>query len=329
MEKTNVEKLYAWLDDAVKTISMHEDAPYLDNLAMAMNVLFYQDTQNINNDLIKKKLQTALENIQLEQYDKLDRSKAVHLAILTGMKQSTQQQHMMTPETVSLLIGYLAGKLMHDKEEIRVFDPVAGTGSLLATVMDQLQSASVEAYASDVDPTLIQLAHGSANLLEKEIEFFHQDSLRPFLLDPVDLVVGDLPVGYYPDDVTAASYNLKSDEGHSYAHHLLIEQSINYVKREGYLIFVIPNFLFDSDQADKLRSYMLEHAHIIGLLQLPDTAFKSKSNAKSILILQKKSKQSKEPKQPLLVNLPSFKNASAMEDIMGQINAWFKQFKQN
>ncbi|MDY0396976.1 class I SAM-dependent methyltransferase [Virgibacillus halophilus] len=328
MEKTNVEKLYEWLNEAVMTINMHEDAPYLDNLAMAINVLFYHDTQNLNNDIVKKKLQTALENIQLEQYDKMEKSKAVQLAILTGMKQSTQQQHMMTPETVSLLTGYLASKLMAGHEKIRIFDPVSGTGSLLCTVIDQLQNP-VEAYASEVDPTLIQLANGSANLLEKEIEFFHQDSLRPLLLDPVDLVVADLPVGYYPDDVTAAAYHLKSDEGHSYSHHLLIEQSINYVKEAGYLIFVIPNFLFDSDQADKLRGYLLEHAHIIGLLQLPETAFKSKNNAKSILILQKKSEKSKEPKQPLLVNLPSFKNARAMEDIMNQINTWFTGFKQN
>ncbi|MDY0405331.1 class I SAM-dependent methyltransferase [Virgibacillus sp. 179-BFC.A HS] len=327
MEKTNMEKLYDWLNHAAQIIGSQDDAPYLDNLATAINVLFYQDTDGIDNDIARKKLQTILNKVTIDHYDKTDVSKAIHLAILNGMKQSTQQQHLMTPDTVSLLIGYLANKLMADKENVRLFDPVCGTGSLLMTVMDQLRMP-VEAYASEVDPTLIQLASGSANLLEKEIEFFHQDSLRPFLLDPVDLVVGDLPVGYYPDDVTAAAYKLKSDQGHSYAHHLLMEQSIHYTRDEGYLLFVIPNFLFESDQADKLRKFFLENVHIIGLLQLPDTAFKSKSNAKSILILQKKSNQSKDPKQPLLVNLPSFKNAKAMEDITVQMNAWFNRYLQ-
>lgn len=121
-----------------------------------------------------------------------------------------------------------------------------------------------------------------------DIEFFKQDSMRPFLIDPVDLVVSDLPVGYYPDDVRASEFELKADDGQSYAHHLLIEQSLMYTKEAGYLIFLIPNFLFTSDQAEKLHQFLREHAHIVGLLQLPESIFKTDKNTKSILVLQKK-----------------------------------------
>src|SRR5699024_10501452 len=103
----------------------------------------------------------------------------------------------------------------------------------------------------------------NANLQEKKVEFFHQDSLRSFLLDPVDLVVADLPVGYYPDDVQASNFELKSDVGHSYSHHLFIEQSLTYTQDGGYLIFLVPEFIFNSDESDKLHTFIHKFAHIV------------------------------------------------------------------
>ncbi len=139
------------------------------------------------------------------------------------------------------------------------------------------------------------------------------------------MVISDLPVGYYPDDIRANDFELKADEGHSYSHHLFIEQSMKYTTPGGYLIFVIPEFLFDSDQSDKLHAYLQENAHIVGVLQLPETAFKSEKNRKSILILQKKGPNTTAFNQPLLVQVPSFKETKAMDDILAQMNAWFAE----
>lgn len=325
METTNVETLFKWLDDTTKVIQKHEHETYLDSLVIVMETLFYQRFSHETDDLLTYKLQTALKTMDLQTYKQTDIRKAIQLVILKGMKDSTQQQHLMTPDTVTLFVGYLANKLMHGRETIRVFDPVSGTGNLLITVMSQLKGPN-EAFGSEIDPTLIRLALMNANLQQKQIEFFHQDSMRPFLLDPLDLVVADLPVGYYPDDVQASEFQLKADDGHSYAHHLLIEQSMMYVKEAGYLIFVIPDFLFDSDQSDKLHTYLQEYAHIIGVLRLPESAFKSEKNMKSILILQKKGEGAITPKQPLLAQLPSFNNKKAMQDIMEQMDAWFATY---
>lgn len=325
MEITNVEKLFKWLDETAETVRQHEHETYLESLTIVMETLFYQRVSEEADELLTHKLQTALKTMDLQAYSNTDIRKAIQLAILKGMKDSTQQQHLMTPETVALFVGYLADKLMHGKEAVRVFDPVSGTGNLLITVMSQLKQP-IAAFGSEVDPTLIRIGLVNANLQQKQIEFFHQDSLRPFLLDPLDLIVADLPVGYYPDDVRAGEFQLKADEGHAYAHHLLIEQSMTYTKEKGYLIFIIPDFLFDSDQSDKLHAYIQESAHIIGVLRLPQSAFKSEKNMKNILILQKKGEDTQAPKQPLLVQLPSFNNAKAMEDIMEQVNAWFATY---
>ncbi|WP_449355611.1 class I SAM-dependent methyltransferase [Virgibacillus natechei] len=325
MEKSNVEILYEWMDKTTEIIQKHEEEPYLDSLTTTMETLFYQDAPEAMDDILSQKVQNALKEIDFSTFKIEETRKGIQLAILKGMKDSTQQQHLMTPETVALLVGYLAKKVTTGKEKVSLFDPASGTANLLTTVISQLDQ-QVEAYAGEVDPTLIQLAVLNANLQQQEVEFFHQDSLRPFLLDPVDLVVADLPVGYYPDDIRANDFELKADEGHSYAHHLFIEQALNYTNAGGYLIFVIPDFLFESDQSDKLHSFMQENAHIVGVVRLPESAFKSEKNRKSILILQKAGQGTSSPKQPLLVKMPSFKNESAMGDILEQMNTWFTKY---
>lgn len=324
MSQSRIETLFTWLDETTEMITKHTEELYLDSLVMTLEMLFYEQAPNFDDDMLSYKLNNALHRVQKEAYSQEDMRKAIQLAILKGMKGSTQQQHLMTPETVALLVGYLAEKLFTKAKELRLFDPVCGTANLLTTVISHLKRP-VEAFASEVDPTLIRLGVANANLQKTEVEFFHQDSLQPFLLDPVDLVVADLPVGYYPDDVRASQFILRAKEGYSYAHHLLIEQSVHYTKAGGYLIFIVPHFLFNSDQSDQLHTYFKEHVHVIGVLQLPESAFLSEAHSKSILILRKKSEQTKELKQPLLVKMPSFSNTRAMEDILSQMNAWFKE----
>lgn len=325
MEKTKVESLFEWLDETTQLIEQHLNEPYLDSLVMALETLFYQGADESFDELLTHKLHSALDRINIDDYDSDDIRKAIQFTVLKGMKDGTQQQHLITPEAIALIVGYLSEKLMKHYKHIRIFDPASGTGNLLTTVLSYLKKP-VEAYASEVDPTLIQLALVSANLQKTSIEFFHQDSLRPFLLDPVDLIVSDLPVGYYPDDIRAANFELKADEGHSFAHFLFLEQSMNYTSPGGYLVLMVPNFIFTSEGADKLHAYIQKNAHIVGVIQLPESAFTSEKNAKCILILQKKGKNTEGPKQPLLVQLPSLKNTNAMEDVLGKINHWFNDY---
>ncbi|WP_227633456.1 class I SAM-dependent methyltransferase, partial [Klebsiella pneumoniae] len=80
----------------------------------------------------------------------------------------------------------------------------------------------VRSYGVDADDLLLKLAYVNANLQQHEIQLFHQDSLKPLFIEPVDVVVCDLPIGYYPDDENAKSFHLHAKSGHSYAHYLFI-----------------------------------------------------------------------------------------------------------
>ncbi len=73
----------------------------------------------------------------------------------------------------------------------------------------------MEPIGVEIDDILIRLAYVNANLQAHPVQLFNQDSLEPLFIDPVDAVVCDLPVGYYPNDSRAADYQLKAVEGHS------------------------------------------------------------------------------------------------------------------
>ncbi|MDQ0161063.1 class I SAM-dependent methyltransferase [Aeribacillus alveayuensis] len=323
---TNVEKLFTVLDETAEIIKKELDCTYIESVAETGENLFHGDVlQESISEVSRKKLLKHYQNAHLNVYSNEEIRKAYQLAVLKGLKEASHPNHQMTPDTVGLFLSYLINKFVKDHNKIRLLDPAVGTGNLLTTVLNHLHHKQIQANGIDVDDLLLKLALVGANLQKHPIEFFHQDSLEPLFVDPVDMTICDLPVGYYPNDVGAQKFQLKADEGHSYAHHLFIEQSLKYTKPGGYLFFLIPNNLFETKEAPKLHKFIKENAIILGLLQLPLSLFKKGDFAKSIFILQKKSKHAQPPKQALLVELPKFTNKRAMSSIINQIDKWFKE----
>lgn len=117
---------------------------------------------------LQEQLQNFIPQLDVSKYKTTEIRKALQLAMLKGMKGATQQQHLMTPETVALFVGYLAGKVTAGKKNLRMFDPASGTGNLVMAVLDQLETAG-SVFASEVDPTLINLAVLNANLQKKKL----------------------------------------------------------------------------------------------------------------------------------------------------------------
>jgi site-specific DNA-methyltransferase (adenine-specific) len=327
VKTTPVEELFIVINETATLLQEELNCSYLEALAETGENLFQQAVmQNELSELSAKRLKKAYENIHLNRFTKEEIRKSFQLAILKGMKESVQPNHQMTPDTIGMFIGYLLKKFIKNKT-YRILDPAVGTGNLLTAAMNQDLDKTIEGIGIEIDDLLIKLAFINANLQEYPIQFFNQDSLEPLFIEPVDAVISDLPVGYYPNDVRATDYQLKADEGHSYAHHLFIEQSIKHVKPGGYLFFVIPNGLFESEQSMKLHEFLKETVYIQGIVQLPETMFKNKQTQKSILILQKKHETVKPPKQVLLVNMPSLSNASEVEKILLNIDHWISENK--
>ncbi|MGG1689449.1 class I SAM-dependent methyltransferase [Heyndrickxia ginsengihumi] len=323
MSESPVEKIFEVLNESSQILQHSLSCTYLEALAETGENLFEgKILQEGLKDNTIKKLEDLYHHFNIGEFSKEQVRKAYQLAMLKGMKDYVQANHQMTPDTIGLFMSYLISKFMDRVQAYSMLDPAVGTGNLLTTILNQQENKNITAYGVEIDEILIKLAYVGANLQQQQIEFFNQDSLAHLFIDPVDVVVCDLPVGYYPNDIGANEYILKADQGHSYAHHLFIEQSLKHTKPGGYLFFLIPNQLFESKEAPKLHQFLKEHAYIQAILQLPLSIFKNEQSAKSIFVLQKTAENISAPNQVLLANLPSLSNQQAVQDMIKKIDAW-------
>ena len=198
------------------------------------------------------------------------------------------------------------------------------TGNLLSTIYNGLvlKKIEIEAEGIDNDDLLLSLALVNTELQGQRVKLTHQDALTDLLIDPVDIVVSDLPVGFYPIDENAKRFKTSASEGHSYAHHLFIEQSIYYLKDSGYGAFLVPTQLFETKESASLTKLIQSEAYLQGMLHLPKELFKSEESRKSILLIQKKGDKAKQAKQVLLAQIPDFKNQTSMQYFMQEVESW-------
>lgn len=303
---TNVEKVFTFID----TYAESADDLYLESIIDICNKWLIQDTElKIPVDLSKEEIR-----------------RGIQLAILKGMQKNAQPHHQMTPDAIGMVIAHIAGKLVAGKKNVSIFDPAVGTGNLLYTVMNSIDSETT-ASAVEIDELLIRLSAVTAELLKHPVSFLVQDALRPLLIDPVDITISDLPVGYYPDDDNASNYEVMPIEGHAYAHHLFIEQSMNHTKPGGYGLFIMPANLFESEQSANLQKYLTRHTIIRAIIQLPESLFKSAAHLKVILIIQKPFLEETITPEVLLARVPNMKDKRAMGLFLQEIDTWAVSIK--
>lgn len=305
MEK--FEQIFKYVNDYAEKVVEAEGLDYLEALLQALE------------DTLDGKFEW-----QVAEATKEDMRKAIQIAILKGMRKSAQPNHQMTPDTLGLLVAHFVEQCFEDQLKqgpISVVDPALGTGNLLFTVMNALQG-NVQASGVEVDDLLIRLAAATGDLIEQPVTLFRQDALEKLLVDPVDAVVCDLPVGYYPNEEVAIDYELCATEGMSYAHHLFIEQSMNYTKEGGFAFFLVPANLFESEQSKQLHKFIKGNAWIQAVIQLPENLFTSRAHEKSILILQKQSSTLKAPREVLLAKVPNMSNREALAMFFEKVSMW-------
>lgn len=311
MEK--IENIFTYLDEQSKKVSKEFDVTYLDGLLSTLTQLVEEPESSILKEVSKEQVR-----------------KAIQLALLKGMRKNVQPNHQMTPDSLGFLVGYFVEqffeKQLKEQEKVTLLDPTIGTGNLMMTVMNHLDG-KIEGIGVEIDELLIQLVAVSADLQEQPVALYRQDALQHLLIDPVDGVICDLPVGYYPDTEYAENFEIHKEDGMTYAHHLLIEQSMNHTKDGGYLFFLVPNNLFESEQAPLLYSYVQKHAWIQAVVQLPENLFKQKEMGKSLFILQKKKEGEQAVKDVLLAKVPRLDNIQALETFFARVQNWKKEEK--
>ncbi|WP_317335710.1 class I SAM-dependent methyltransferase [Streptococcus orisratti] len=207
--------------------------------------------------------------------------------IKASQTEKLQANHQFTPDAIGFIILYLVENLTKS-DKLDVLEIGSGTGNLAQTLLNN-SSKELDYLGIEVDDLLIDLSASIAEIMGSNAQFLQEDAVRPHILKESDVIISDLPIGFYPNDGIAKRYQVASAEGHTYAHHLLMEQSLKYLKKNGVAIFLAPVSLLTSQQSDLLKSWLKGYADVIAVITLPETIFGNSANAKSIFILQKQS----------------------------------------
>ncbi|WP_034550667.1 class I SAM-dependent methyltransferase [Carnobacterium funditum] len=330
MSQKEIERLFSGLDTSVQLLQKELGVSYLEGLSeTGENIIDGKKATQENkypSDQTVKMLTELYQELPLDNMEPEEIRKSFQLALLKGAKSDqVQANHQMTPDAIGFILSYLIEKVIDiDIKKIRLLDPAVGTGNLLSTIYNglTLKEIEVEAEGIDNDDLLLSLALINTELQGQRVKLTHQDALTDLLIDPVDIVVSDLPVGFYPIDKNAKRFKASAPEGHSYAHHLFIEQSIYYLKNNGYGVFLVPTQLFETKESAALTKIIQSEAYLQGMLHLPKELFKSEKSRKSILLIQKKGDKAKQVKQVLLAQIPDFKNQTSMHHFMQEVENW-------
>ncbi|HFU4222698.1 TPA: class I SAM-dependent methyltransferase [Streptococcus suis] len=239
------------------------------------------------------------------------------LLIKANQTEPMQYNHQFTPDSIGFILSFLVDQLLAT-QKVTVLEIGSGTGNLAQTILNASQK-DLDYLGIEVDDLLIDLSASMADVMQAEISFAQGDAVRPQILKESKVIIADLPIGYYPDDQIASRYQVASQTEHTYAHHLLMEQSLKYLEKDGFAILLAPNDLLTSPQSDLLKGWLQEEANIVAMIALPPSLFGKAAMAKSIFVLQKKAAR---PLAPFVYPLQSLQEPEAIQKFMVNFKNW-------
>ena len=302
MNFEKIEKAYGYLLENTQTIQNDLQTNFYDAL-VEQNAIYLDGQTELT--LVKGNNQRLKDlNLNKEEW----RRSFQYLLMKAAQTEPLQANHQFTPDGIGFLLVFLVDQLA-SSDKVDVLEMGSGTGNLAQTLMNNCQR-SLDYLGLEIDDLLIDLAASMAEVMKADVNFAQGDAVRPQVLKESDVIVSDLPVGYYPDDAIASRYQVASPQGHTYAHHLLIEQSLKYLKPGGVAIFLAPNDLLTSEQSPLLKKWMQDHAQVLAMVTLPENLFRSANLAKTIFVLRK---QEEAVIQPFVYPLTDLQN---QEDVM-------------
>lgn len=306
--KSIMEKLFQQIDELTQQLNEENGQSFIENLGLAMERIYTSQRE------------------LLEQATLQDRRKAFQFAYLNQLqKEEVQANHQITPDSIGLILGFLVSQFQQEQSELHIADLGSGAGHLSATIHEVMTDYTLMHHLVEVDPVLSRVSVHLANFLEIPFDVYPQDAIMPLPFEDADVVVGDLPIGYYPNDSRSAQLQLGFEEGHSFSHYLFIEQAVHAVKPSGYVFLVVPSLIFEGEHVKQLENFITTETEMQAFLNLPKNLFKNERAQKSILILQRKEQHVTTPVEVLLANIPDFKNPQNFQQFLSELTAWLSQ----
>lgn len=221
-----------------------------------------------------------------------------------------------TPHEVSLLMSEIVADHLKHKEEIKIYDPTSGSGSLLINIGQSISKHmdnrnNIKYYAQELKENTYNLTRmnlvmrgilpdnivaRNADTLENDWPYFDEsDPLGTY--DPlyVDAVVSNPPYSQKWDrdhkesDPRYAEFGLAPKSKADYA---FLLHDLFHVKPDGIMTIVLPHgVLFRGGEEGEIRKNLLEKNHIDAIIGLPANIFFGTGIPTIIMVLKKSSKE--------------------------------------
>ena len=311
MDFEKIEQAYTYLLENIQIIQNDLATNFYDAL-IEQNSIYLDGQTNLqvvkdNNKSLKRLALRKEEWLRTYQF----------LLMKAAQTEPLQANHQFTPDTVALLLIFIIEELWPG-QELNLLELGSGMGILGASFLTSLDK-KVDYLGVEIDDLLIDLAASITEVIGLPAVYAQGDAVRPQILKESDIIVSDLPIGYYPDDQVASRYEVAASDEHTYAHHLLMEQSLKYLKNGGFAIFLAPSNLLSSPQSDLLKLWLKKNAQLVAMITLPENLFSQGSNSKAIFVLQKKGSTAVEP---FVYPLNNLRDSQELADFKEKFQIW-------
>ena len=311
MDFEKIEQAYTYLLENVQVIQSDLATNFYDALVEQNSIYLDGETEleqvKENNQVLKRLALRKEEWLKTYQF----------LLMKAGQTEPLQANHQFTPDAIGFIILYLLEGLTKD-DQLDILEIGSGTGNLAETLLNNSQK-TLNYMGMEVDDLLIDLSASIADVVNSSAVYIQEDAVRPHILKESDVIISDLPVGYYPNDEIASRFTVAATGEHTYAHHLLMEQSLKYLKKDGIAILLAPTNLLTSPQSDLLKKWLSGYADIIAVITLPEAAFGNKHNMKSIFVLKK---QTENAPETFVYPLSDLQNPEILKDFTDNFQKW-------
>ena len=314
MNFEKIEQTYTLLLENVQEIQN-------DLLTSFYDALIEQNGSYLDGDIELDSVRQNNEKLKALKLSKEEWRRAYQFLLMKAAQtEPLQANHQFTPDSIGFILTFLIDQLSK-KEHIDILEIGSGMGNLAETILNNTQK-NMDYLGLELDDLLIDISASIADVMDAKASFVQGDAVRPQVLKESDVIISDLPVGFYPDDSIAARYEVASRQEHTYAHHLLMEQSLKYLKSDGYAIFLAPNDLLTSSQSDLLKKWLQKHAQIVAMIALPESLFGNAAYAKTIFVLKKQDEQAV---QPFVYALSDLQNQADLLTFSEKFQNWSRE----
>lgn len=218
-----------------------------------------------------------------------------------------------TPHEVSLLMSEIVANHLKGKNEIEIYDPTSGSGSLLINIGKSVSkymsnSDNIKYYAQELKENTYNLTRMNlvmrginpsnittrcADTLEEDWPFFDEnDPVNTYETLYVDAVVSNPPYSQAWDPA-----NKESDARYSRfglapkgkADYAFLLHDLFHIKPDGIMTIVLPHgVLFRGGEEGEIRKNLIENNHIDAIIGLPANIFFGTGIPTIIMVLKQK-----------------------------------------